>query len=807
MTFYEEGLLDSIAETRCALRSDRVPEVWRAFCRDYWFQHCRPGEKMRDKMRNPKDRSDLELYDIYFRERLIQDLYSGCMEEGLEAWPETGIFADDDIDTHHIKEGFDVSERVFRDERPFNVKDTTRDQCLCIWHLRFEYLDEGFYHYWQARRTAAKHKCDCPHLKSGTSLRHYLMCPRPEGESKDKLGCVNQACSMCKDIKRLRVCDKCMTAFEGHDIGYQIFGKREFTRQRGKRAVDPDWTLNESRQTGAAVETKPDFVLCHTPFADFHEYLEAYWPVYIAHHDLSKHQDDDWEQQRKNFPRGTFVSTQDFSENYHHQARKEFQSAYFVEIGSTVYGMVIRVHLADIGTEAELIARGEEPVITDAERAILEQMFKDLDEPAILTISHIVISSDLIHDEAMVQHCNDVILIPWMEKIKASGVTWVRHHARSDGCKKQFKDGTQFLWISKCHERTGIHLEWNFFCSCHGKDISDPECGTCKIYARKRELEHTEARPTRIRTALDLKDLCEGKPEGVKGLIWPTRTVFKKRGRGIFRRYFHFVPAAGVGAVNRRIPKGATVEGSSRLHVFADVGVAGHLKVRERGCHKAGCPCWSGRYAECEQVPRDPVLGLAQASHPLLCHHRQIAEDSAAERSVPLTRNYLCNRGIEMSQDVEEGDIVAVFVDDLSECWMLGRVRRVVYTITEADAEYTWMGSMHVGDRVIYVHKLEPVSGGLASAFFKLKEGAASQFPVWIEDLRAIKIKLKQDSGVRRSARMAAAGPANPLDIRWELSAQERERVLITLPLAYNDVSVDPHKAKRRPATFVAGDD
>ena len=45
-----------------------------------------------NKMMNPMDRSDLELYDIYFRERLIQDLYSGCMEEGLEAWPEIGIF-------------------------------------------------------------------------------------------------------------------------------------------------------------------------------------------------------------------------------------------------------------------------------------------------------------------------------------------------------------------------------------------------------------------------------------------------------------------------------------------------------------------------------------------------------------------------------------------------------------------------------------------------------------------------------------------------------------------------------------------
>ena len=159
------------------------------------------------------------------------------------------------------------------------------------------------------------------------------------------------------------------------------------------------------------------------------DYLHEYWPIYIAHHDLSKHQDCDWEDQRCHFPRGTFVSTQDYSENYHHEAKNEYQSAYFVEIGSTVYGMVIRVHLSDIGSEAVLKAQGLEPMMSDAERIVLEAMFEELGEPPILTISHIVMSSDLTHDAAMVQHCNDKILLPWMEQIKAPGVSWKKHHA------------------------------------------------------------------------------------------------------------------------------------------------------------------------------------------------------------------------------------------------------------------------------------------------------------------------------------------------------------------------------------------
>ena len=484
LTFHEEGLLDSIAESREAEHhSNRIPNRWRQYCHDHWLANCRAGEKMRDKLRNPADRSDKELYTVHFRENTISDLHKRCLKEGGEKWPEREASSGDEYDVASPEEffelirmnkGFKLSERIYRDCKPFQIKMASRDQCMCIWHLRFEYLAEGLHNYWKDRREKGNVKCKCPHLKTGTDLRRHCVCQRAEGCDTDKIECINQVCRHCRDLKRLQICDGCLSSFKGHDIKYQIYGKREYVRKRGRAAVDPDFTLFESRQAGN-VETKPDFILVETDFTTFLDYLLEYWPIYIQHHDLSKHQDRDWERQRTCFPRGTFVSTQDYSENYHHEAKKEYQSAYFVEIGSTVYGMVIRVHLADIGTEAELAARGMDPVVTDAERVQLEALFEQLGEPAILTISHIVMSSDLLHDAAMVQHCNDKVLMPWMERIKAGGVKWVRHHARSDGCKAQFKCGTQFLWISSNHERHGTSLEWNFFCSCHGKDIS----GTC----------------------------------------------------------------------------------------------------------------------------------------------------------------------------------------------------------------------------------------------------------------------------------------------------------------------------------------
>jgi hypothetical protein len=380
LTFYEEGLIDSIAESREARHNHRIPDIWKRFAHGHWLANCRAGEKMRDKLRNPKDRSDKELYTIHYRENTIVELHEDCLKEGLNKWPVLGItpddflvFPDDEWEDLRARSGFQMSQRIYRDCKPFQIKIASRDQCLCIWHLRFEYLVEGLYNFWKERREAAKTKCDCPHLKTGTALRHHCNCPRANGVTTDKITCVRQQCRNCKDLKRLNPCDKCLVAFgvseqSEHTIKYQIYGKREYTKKKGRAAVDPDFTLFESRQTGN-VGTKPDFVLVESHYDEFIDYLSGYWPIYIAHHDLSKHQDADWERQRQWFPRGTFVSTQDYSENYHHEAKKEYQSAYFVEIGSTVYGMAIRVHLADIGTEADLAARGLAPVISDVHRA------------------------------------------------------------------------------------------------------------------------------------------------------------------------------------------------------------------------------------------------------------------------------------------------------------------------------------------------------------------------------------------------------------------------------------------------------
>ena len=93
----------------------------------------------------------------------------------------------------------------------------------------------------------------------------------------------------------------------------------------------------------------------------------------------------------------------------------------------------------------------------------------------VLTETHIVISPDLNHDPAAVQHYNDKVLTPYLrDNIKGC----VEHIRISDGAPTQFKLADQALWIAKQKTTTGIKCDWVFRGTAHGKDLSDSECGT-----------------------------------------------------------------------------------------------------------------------------------------------------------------------------------------------------------------------------------------------------------------------------------------------------------------------------------------
>ena len=59
------------------------------------------------------------------------------------------------------------------------------------------------------------------------------------------------------------------------------------------------------------------------------------------------------------------------------------------------------------------------------------------------------------------------------------------------------------------------------------------------------------------------------------GLETPTKQLAEKKGRGIYRRFFYFIPSKGTGAVDRsRLPT-LNADGTSKLHEFIDIGRGG----------------------------------------------------------------------------------------------------------------------------------------------------------------------------------------------------------------------------------------
>ena len=112
--------------------------------------------------------------------------------------------------------------------------------------------------------------------------------------------------------------------------------------------------------------------------------------------------------------------------------------------------------------------------ITEQQRDDLRKCLTANNLPLTVTESHIVVSADLTHDSAAVQHFNDKLLTSYLQK-NVAGLT--KHITVSDGAPQHFKLKETVLWISKQFERFKVFRSWVFRGTAHGKDLSDSECG------------------------------------------------------------------------------------------------------------------------------------------------------------------------------------------------------------------------------------------------------------------------------------------------------------------------------------------
>jgi hypothetical protein len=454
--------------------------------------------------------------------------------------------------------------------------------------------------------------------------------------------------------------------------------------------------------------------------------------------------------------------------------RFEHQGRYFKEIGYTLFGIVVEVNVEDM--RDDFFDDVIDGICGAKLKEAMIEMYDAEHLPHVCTFTVIIISSDLTHDPAAVQHFNDKILTPFMkENISPDLERWEIHLVDSDGAPTQFDLADQYLWISYQLAKHGIRMDWTLNCSCHGKNKVDPENGGAKNMVLAAMLTESDIEQSkRIESAKAAADFMS------ENYSKPYVDILSKKCVGIFKRVVFFVPSSGLGSIDRNIKKCKTLKGSKPYRQFTDVGVPGVVDIRLASCHECiGCRGLCARAACANMDMCGPVERVA------------LEPEAVSERR--LTRHALQERGVSLCEEIEEGSLVAVELTNESEVFMLGVIvpgpdgEEGVYRVLENSQSY--MGRLEPGDQVIQVQKFEPTQVG--SNLFRLTE---KEFPVFIEDVRLIieDVDFQSDGeSLRRAptrvARGAAAVPRktigrfDPLQT-YRLSASGKEEILKLIP-------------------------
>ncbi|WP_289460268.1 hypothetical protein, partial [Klebsiella pneumoniae] len=139
-----DGEWEAIFDDRQEVRSDTMDPERIAFGLDFWkdpfltdaegsaYNFVRRSEKAGDEVRDPKNRKSGVSHRIIWLEERIGVIYEEMVKAGKLK------FGDKE---------FDMSWPFFLKLRPFNVKNATRETCMCIYHMRWDELADGLLKY------------------------------------------------------------------------------------------------------------------------------------------------------------------------------------------------------------------------------------------------------------------------------------------------------------------------------------------------------------------------------------------------------------------------------------------------------------------------------------------------------------------------------------------------------------------------------------------------------------------------------------------------------------------------------------
>ena len=641
-----DGNWEQLYDDRGAQRSDTTPKEWLDFALLYWTNQelgfVRESEVARDTIRNPDDKSDKLPYRKCYLQKGIHEGHAEMLKAGKACFGEK----------------FHMSYTYFVDLRPFFVKDETRDTCVCVYHMRWKEFANGIFNYRHSMRSKGISSCNCSIAPNEKALRRQLVCPRAPNATHDNIPCFLNRCLACHDARRLFEGPGSLCADEIRDHG----------NPEGKPATLVKLEMYEKVSytcKDGTVKEKKDFVSKELPFSEFKTAVIKYWPKFIAHDNDARWHDADFNALKDQLPCGAVGLVIDYAENFSHEPRVEHQSKYFSQVQTTIVPVVLMFRVEDLTN------------ITEERRGELIDYFDAHELPHVISETHFVISADMQHDSTFIHKLMDDHILPY---IKAIAPTVTTIHGRSDGCKAQFKCAAHFDWVSK-QSKDGCRLtiNWSFFESCHGKCFCDPEGGTLKNAARRWELhghEGEKACAHILKTSWDFFVWARDE----SGLATPVKALEQKHGRGIFRRFFYWIPAKGVGAVDRsRLPKFSSAKGSSRLHEFVDIGVPGTVSTRRAACHQCEA-CWAGRRDECAH--RDYCGGPQR-----LVISRDAVPAAAAQRMERATLN---RDATARAEGAKVGTMVCIEThrDEQTFPWVIGSVVTELQSAPAASPAY-----------------------------------------------------------------------------------------------------------------------
>ena len=293
----EQDLPSALLRLKREVRNDKLPQAWFDFAIAFWSHEsvARESEISKRRIRNPYTRKDKATYGLHFLTVLLKEEYKMMLVAARA----------------HFNGLFYMSATINSTLRPFWVKNSTRETCLCIYHLKFMQAAEDLANFRQSLRASGKCKCTTPLLRQSADLWHTLLCPKKEGELCYQWECVNNRCEQCKNAKRLKESVLCNCVGGEERIKWKTYDKIDTGKERVAREdgdVSKVYRHDFVPRTEGGSET--------TPLEHYIVYFaNDLWPEFVSHHDLALHQDYDWQQQRKNQPRHTCVTVEDFPEN------------------------------------------------------------------------------------------------------------------------------------------------------------------------------------------------------------------------------------------------------------------------------------------------------------------------------------------------------------------------------------------------------------------------------------------------------------------------------------------------------------